>query len=43
MAQVALRREQRGLALKLLQEAVETDDESAWGKLARDLLIQIRT
>ena len=42
-AQVALRREQRGTALKLLQEAVETDGDSSWGKLARDLLIQIRT
>ena len=42
-AQMALRQEQRGVALKLLEEVVETDDDSSWGKLARDLLIEIRT
>ncbi len=39
-AQILLQRQQRQPALKLLAQAVETDSESPWGKLARDLLIQ---
>ncbi|MFO7766013.1 MAG: tetratricopeptide repeat protein [Pelovirga sp.] len=39
-AQVMLQQRQRGAALEQLQELTEQDNESAWGKLARDLLIQ---
>ncbi|MDX2481781.1 MAG: tetratricopeptide repeat protein [Desulfuromusa sp.] len=39
-AQILLRQEQRQAALKLLQQIVETDGDSSWGKLAQDLLIQ---
>jgi hypothetical protein len=38
-AQLQLRQNQRGAALKLLQQLVEKDASSAWGKLAQDLLI----
>lgn len=39
-AQLLLRGQQRGEALKLLKQTVDEDGGSAWGKLARDLLIQ---
>lgn len=39
-AQILLRQQHRKDALKLLQQVVETDVNSPWGKLAQDLLIQ---
>jgi tetratricopeptide (TPR) repeat protein len=39
-AQTLLRQQRRKDALKLLQQIVETDGSSPWGKLAQDLLIQ---
>ena len=39
-AQILLRQQQRKDALKLLEQVVETDGSSPWGKLAQDLLIQ---
>ncbi len=39
-AQILLRQQQRKVALKLLNQLVETDGGSSWGKLAQDLLIQ---
>ncbi len=39
-AQILLRRQQRGDALKLLKEVVARDGSSRWGKLAQDLLIE---
>ncbi|HEY5672401.1 MAG TPA: hypothetical protein VIR78_01725 [Malonomonas sp.] len=37
-AQLLLQQNQRGAALNLLQQLVEKDGSSAWGKLAQDLL-----
>lgn len=39
-AQILLQQQQRKVALKLLNQLVETDGGSSWGKLAQDLLIQ---
>ncbi|MDX2493535.1 MAG: hypothetical protein QNK27_01050 [Desulfuromusa sp.] len=39
-AQILLRQQQRKGALNLLNQLVETDGGSSWGKLAQDLLIQ---
>ena len=39
-AQILLRQQQRKAALKLLNQVVETNGDSSWGKLAQDLLIQ---
>ncbi|MDA3904199.1 MAG: tetratricopeptide repeat protein, partial [Desulfuromusa sp.] len=41
-AQIMLRQQQRQAALKLLNQMVETDGDSSWGKLAQDLLIQVK-
>lgn len=40
LAQLRLRQGQRSAALNLLQQVVDEDDNSSWGKLAQDLLIQ---
>lgn len=42
-AQLLLREQQRKAALNLLGQLVEEDGNSAWGKLAQDLLIQEKT
>jgi outer membrane protein assembly factor BamD (BamD/ComL family) len=39
-AQILLRQQRRNDALKLLQQVVETDGSTPWGKLAQDLLTQ---
>ncbi len=39
-AQILLQQQQRKEALNLLDQLVETDGDSSWGKLAQDLLIQ---
>ena len=39
-AQILLRQQQRKAALKLLNQVVETNGDSSWGKLAQDLLNQ---
>ena len=39
-AQILLRKRQSDVALNLLREVVDKDVNSAWGKLAQDLLIQ---
>jgi tetratricopeptide (TPR) repeat protein len=39
-AQLLIKRGERSAALKLLEQAVEKDPAGAWGKLARDLLLQ---
>ena len=41
-AQILLQQQQRKDALKLLEQVVETDGSSPWGKLAQDLLIQVK-
>ncbi|SDZ74284.1 hypothetical protein SAMN05660420_00064 [Desulfuromusa kysingii] len=39
-AQILLRQQQRTAALNLLQQVVDADGSSPWGKLAQDLLIE---
>jgi len=41
-AQILLQQQQHKVALKLLEQVVETDGSSSWGKLAQDLLIQVK-